>query len=334
MLIRILAILFCFCSFSLIAQTTINDTMIVATVNSFPISLKEYQFCEKKCKASIIQDFQTTYKLKYDENFWNLSSIKPTPTEALKKKAFVSVVELKIQQELARELGLIQDFSYKTFLTNLQAENKRRFDALQNKQVVFGPEQYSEENYFDYLFTNLVIQIKKKLSENTLGISDNQLRQIYEKRKNKLYKLDDFVQIQRVTLETNAKNNIDLSKLTNKIMFNMINKDLDIVKLNDLFSCLCKITADTLTFDPSKYTIMEGETQAEIKRIVNNFKPKQKVYLKQDSRKIEIYKILQRKPLGFRSFESIKNGLKSIEINKLYSEYITKRLSEAIIVQY
>ena len=51
----------------------------------------------------------------------------------------------------ASKAGLVPNPSYSSFLTQLEAENARRFDAVQAGEVIYGPEQYSEANYRAYL---------------------------------------------------------------------------------------------------------------------------------------------------------------------------------------
>ncbi len=51
----------------------------------------------------------------------------------------------------ASKAGLLPNPGYSAFLTQLDAENSRRFEAVQAGEVIYGPQQYTEENYRAYL---------------------------------------------------------------------------------------------------------------------------------------------------------------------------------------
>lgn len=62
-------------------------------------------------------------------------------------------------------------------------ENQKRQHSIQHQQVIFGPVSFHEHNYFEYAFSNIVLELQKKLvQEGILSNNNNliQLNQEYE----------------------------------------------------------------------------------------------------------------------------------------------------------
>jgi len=97
-------------------------------------------------------------------------------------------VQIKIQQIEAKKYGVVSDISYLGFLKALEVENLRRLEAKRNNKVIYGPVQYSEDVYYNYLFSNMVVRLKSVLSEEVFDVSIGKLKEAYEKDKDSLYR--------------------------------------------------------------------------------------------------------------------------------------------------
>lgn len=312
----LLLITLIFISIPIKAQNTVVDS-VLATVNSTPITRNEFKLFKQKLKSSVFQELQ--------------SNQIPLTSDSLKQRILKKAVEIKIQQLLAQQLGLIQDISYKNFYTEFQIENQRRADAIAKKQVIYGPVQFSEINYFDYHFSELILKIKKELSKSTLQLSDNQILAIYESKKNDLFKLNDYFLIQRFDIKFKKLN--DSAQISTEIQ----RFKTDISKNPVVNSAIYKhlvLKSDTLVINPLKYQTLEGENEAELLKIVGELKAGEIKTVENQPGRTEIYKILERKPMGFQSFESVKSSLKRTETDRLYTKYIKNLCSKAIIEQF
>lgn len=145
-----------------------DDSSIVAKVNGYPIYNEEFQQRVNEKKAEVFNYFSKKYKVEDSRTFWSTSFEGEVPNEMVRKKAFDECIRIKVQQIWAKDQGLIKDISYRTFLKDLKTENRRRTKALKNNEIIYGPEQYGEVEYFSYRFINLVIKLKEKLSEKEL----------------------------------------------------------------------------------------------------------------------------------------------------------------------
>jgi hypothetical protein len=100
-----------------------------------------------------------------------------------------------VEQTLAKANGVIADISYSSFLESLAAENERRKKALSASEPIYGPKQYGEDTYFVYRFSNMVIELKRRLGRSELRPTEEQLREHYESVKDTLYKLEDTIKV-------------------------------------------------------------------------------------------------------------------------------------------
>ena len=156
----VILLLFLFVHLELIAQ---NDTKIIATINGEPIAVGEFDLFASQNRSKVIQHFRNNYNTDYSEKFWGKRIKGDSPLELLKKMTFEDLIELKIQQLLAREYGIVEHIDYINFLKKLSAENIRRANKIAKAEAIYGPKVYSKEVYFDYLISNMVIQLKDSL---------------------------------------------------------------------------------------------------------------------------------------------------------------------------
>ncbi len=161
------------------------DYDVIATVNGEPISIQLFQRQISLNRSVVYSYFHKKYKIDNPSKFWTTQYDKEVPAEVIKKKAIDDCVEIKLQHILAKDKGIIPDITYKTFLENLKQENIRRKKVLTQNGVIYGPEQYTEKTYFDYIFSNMQIKLKTKLGQDTFHISNDELQNFHESRKSK-----------------------------------------------------------------------------------------------------------------------------------------------------
>lgn len=171
-----------------------NDNDYVAQVNGEKISVLEFRNAMAENRNKIYDYFRQNYDVSDHAGFWKQSVNGEIPIEMLKQKSMEQCARVKIEQILAKQQGIIDDISYQGFLKNLEAENKRRKTAVENNQVIFGPVQYTEEVYFKYVLSNMVISLKDKLQE--IEVNDDEIQEYYEENK-QLYKIPDTINIER-----------------------------------------------------------------------------------------------------------------------------------------
>jgi hypothetical protein len=168
------------------AQNTKVEVGAAFYVNGEPISKEEFCHFSSQERASVIQYFRDKYKIDYGNDFWNTCCEGTTPAEFLIKRIIDTLSYIKIQQIQAKKRGLIIDISYSKFLNELNAENTRRAVAKKNNTPIYGPVQYSDMVYYNYRFSNLVIQLKTKLNDELFKVTEEALVAFYVKERKSL----------------------------------------------------------------------------------------------------------------------------------------------------
>ncbi|WP_145021022.1 hypothetical protein [Paenibacillus sp. Y412MC10] len=162
---------------------TKHHAEVIATVNGVPVHINEFRRAITANKAGVISYFYEKYGAEPSPAFWTTSYGGQIPLEMIKQRALETSVNIKIQQIIAQEQGVLRDIDEDSFIQSLERENKRRQKAIRDHQVVFGPASYSEDAYFEYVMTNAIVSVKNHLMEQDWKPDEQQLKLFYESRK-------------------------------------------------------------------------------------------------------------------------------------------------------
>ena len=159
---------------------TVGANEQVATVNGQPIPMRELQIYLSKDRAAVLARYQSNPAAGKGDRFWNQIVDGGTPAELLTQSAMADVKKTTVQLQLAAQYKLIADPSYSSFLTAFNAENNRRATAIANHQPVYGPVQYTEANYLDYVIGQYAYELEPKLeADGSLPVTDADLNAYY-----------------------------------------------------------------------------------------------------------------------------------------------------------
>jgi hypothetical protein len=160
----------------------------VLFVNRQSIGAEEFAWFMQQERAGVFQFVKAKFNLDYGTNFWDRElSGGDTPRSLLRQRTVERIVREKVQQLLFRELGLVQDTGYASFLKNLEAMNNERESAARQGQVIYGPVRYSALQYYEYWMTNLRLRAIEKLSQSRWNVSDAQVKDFYERNKERYH---------------------------------------------------------------------------------------------------------------------------------------------------
>ena len=165
---RLSVVLFVVGQFFGYAQSSIPKSEIVAYIDGEPVSKEEFAFFAQKNKFKVIAMYRNNHKLEYHAGFWQDKSTKTTPGDVLKSITLDNIKHVKVQFILAKQYGIIENISFRAIQELLEKENIERKIALSKNRVIYGPEQYTMDNYFDYLTSNMVIKLKDYMVRNEI----------------------------------------------------------------------------------------------------------------------------------------------------------------------
>ena len=172
-------------------STRSND---IAYINHTPISKREFEILLENNKTKIISEFHCDNVKMQDVKFWHTAVNGKSPAESLCEKTLQDCIRSKSIQMLACKYEILTNCSYDTFLKTLSAENQTRRQNLLQHEPVYGPNQYTEKNFYEHYILNISLEIQKKMAEQSCVENDNIYKQYFEEIKDQYFKREDSVE--------------------------------------------------------------------------------------------------------------------------------------------
>lgn len=186
----------------------------VAFVDGEPVTADELRMFMNNLKTEVSTSYQEKYGVsQIDDHFWKKDFSGSSPIQTLRNKALDEAVTVKVKQMIGKKLGLVQDISYKAILNNLNAENKRRAEAVSKNEIIFGPEKFSIDTYFTYYMSNMEADSIQQLMLNEMKPTGQEMRDYYDANKEMLFKHPDYIKIKKYAISfVDANNQTDENK--------------------------------------------------------------------------------------------------------------------------
>jgi hypothetical protein len=155
-------------------------TAVVATIDGQDIPVRELALYLAQERAATFTHFRQKFGADDGPHFWTTPHDGQTPAAYLRERALADVTRATVELDLAHRQGLVADSGYDAFLHNWQTENARRRKAVAAHQVIYGPVQYTESNYFTYVLSNLAAALRDRLTDTrAITTPDTALRSYF-----------------------------------------------------------------------------------------------------------------------------------------------------------
>lgn len=164
------------------------EQRVVAEVDGEPVTEVEFRRALSRERSGVIEQFKRTYGAVVDEAFWQRDYDGVTPLETVKRRALDTVARMKVQLRLAERHGLIADASYEGLLREMERENAARAKALAAGLPVYGPSRFEQADFVDFYLGRLTLELKDKLAESELDMTEERLKQHYQEVKDELFR--------------------------------------------------------------------------------------------------------------------------------------------------
>lgn len=315
---------------------THHEDAYIATVDGVEIHVSEFQRAIDANRAGIIKYFHEKYDAAPSAAFWTTPyGGNEIPLELIKKKALEDSINQKIRQILAKEQGVLPDISYAGLMQNFNLENQRRQQAIKNHQVIFGPAQYTEEAYFEYVMANTVLSVKNHLMEHDWKPSEQQLITFYEANKRRLYHAPATVKVRQLSLSfLDANRNVDTllktqekrkietarEKISSGLSFEQVVKDL----IQD-----GRVTEQVYNLDSYRHHVRSPVAQASADLL-----PGEVSEIIEENGSFYLMLCMEKDQLGskYLEFDGIREQVLKDYIDNQYEEYVRDRLADAKVV--
>jgi hypothetical protein len=329
---RILLLLFLLIFTDLYSQK-LTDTSVVVQINGEVINFREFNLFAQKERASVIQYYRVNYGMEYTQEFWIKAYNGVTPTEYLKKQTIDALKMTVLQQAEAKKQGLIDNIGYANFLINFEKENKRRLEARSKGQVIYGPVQYSEEGYFDYLFSNLVNKLKNDLYAKEFLI-DKSLQLFYDLNRSRFCNRGFNTKIRvEILIPKNTElvnSDVSLSDNFRQLSFG-VSDTLNPTKVIEKQNSSYLYRVQDFIFNDTIRASEEVERSIEmINGVANRLNAGQTSGIINFHNSYYKVKVVDRQSLGFSDLRECRN-IQNFYLDSLYNRYLQNLASKAIV---
>lgn len=311
-----------------------NDSdFSVLTVNGEPVYSQEFKLIMGDNIPIIYSYFKTKHGVEGTKDFWTTNFEGEKPLEFLKKKTLDKVIEIKTEQILCKKKGIIKDISYPVFLESLKNENNLRKEKIKKGQVIYGPQEYGEKEYFFYLLSNQIIDLKDELLQTDFAIRDEALKKLYEEQKNSEFVKPPQMKVEVLGLIWNAKNtNAGYYAFKEEVRLadEKLKANVSIKEISDYFSkkANMKIKLSEVKIDENNIKTGADEFYEAWSQMVK-LKMGEKGSNYNENGDYYIYKCIEKLSTGYRPFEEVKDAVKSNYINEKFSELLHRTKSQA-----
>jgi len=152
------------------------------TINGVEIPEEEFRMFLQDEKATTANEFSQAYAAEYDEYFWDSEFDRNNPTKVAKENALSKLVQVKIEQQLAVQYGVIRSASFDYINTQMNKEESK-----------YGAESLEELQKYMLYHSKLFIETKNKYKLKAVSVPEPELRHYYEVNKKDRFTLPDQV---------------------------------------------------------------------------------------------------------------------------------------------
>lgn len=104
----------------------------------------------------------------YEEEYSFLSHVFTGGMGEENNRADDRVAFAKIEQQMLKDYGIVEDISYSAFCEKLKEENAGRKEAIQAGEKIYGPKEYDARVYYDYIYSEAKERLIKEVLVNQI----------------------------------------------------------------------------------------------------------------------------------------------------------------------
>lgn len=295
-----------------------EDIETVATINGEPIQSSEFlMILNYNYAAKTYNYFSNTYGVKDYKGFWSNVYGDEKPIEYAANLVLEELVRIKSEQILMKEYGVITDATYEFFSNELQKENNRRKIAVEKKEVIYGPEQYSDYQYYSHVFSTNVNKLKRILEKERFTIQENDLREAYEHMKEDYFMNPYHIQVEKISMSKTEQ--------ADEIMKKLRGGDPKDNVLEKIKKANKDILIETQTFNEDSAKT-DYELNPKLLVEAKKIKAGEISGIIDENNRLTIMKGIAVKERGFQDFDTVKEQIIIQMIDEKYEELVQNRM--------
>jgi hypothetical protein len=135
----------------------------VASIDGHPVTRDELIFHMRRLEPTVQNELRNAHRQRGPFD-WSMSVGDGTALDRLTSRALDEIERDKMTFVLAEEHGIAVPIDHEDLLAQLADENDRRANALTSGEIVYGVTEFSAEEYYSHLRTQITTALKKQLS--------------------------------------------------------------------------------------------------------------------------------------------------------------------------
>lgn len=297
-----------------------QDEKALFTINEVSIPKEEYAMFLQDQKALTVNYFTQTYGAEYDADFWSTEYGEEVPIEVAKEAALEKLIRIKVEQQVAKDLGIVGDTYFNTMV-----------EQLEKNKSIYGAENMDLFQKYLVYHSKLVLEAKEKFKNSYQKINEKTLKAKYEELKEVLFDTPDQLNVMEITIEVLKGN--DSESVLNEVV-----KDIDQeISIDDLINKY-KDRA-IITTKEKDYGIYEGkdsdfsEQDFMLKETAYTLEPGEMTIMIESENIYYILICMERKINGVADFEKVKSVVEEIVKEEAYEAYIDGLVGEVKIIK-
>lgn len=160
-IVLVIAIIICVISY-------LHKKDIAFYVNGYPIYTQEVNIVANKIKLQQRQLFAKKSGQSLQDLDFSKEVDGKTGYEYYAKAVIDELKRIKVLQIDSKKNGIYDNIDYIDIKKEMESINKNRLDDKLQGKVVYGVVQYDEEQYYDYINSNLYLQNQRYLEKNNI----------------------------------------------------------------------------------------------------------------------------------------------------------------------
>lgn len=193
----------------------------VMEINGQDVTKEEYQSEIKRFQAQVKSRYSTDEANRKD--FWTTQLDGETPLSVIMDLAKEDLIYKKTLSSMAKEKGIQADMDYSAIKSSMEEENASRSQKETSGEITYGLSAYTEETYYQYVYTELEAELIEKLKKEQ-ELSREDLETAYDERQND-YRYDIGVKV--LAAETKAENAAELQEAAEAIRADKSREELE-----------------------------------------------------------------------------------------------------------
>ncbi|WP_152394744.1 hypothetical protein [Paenibacillus guangzhouensis] len=299
---------------------------VVFTIDQAKVTEGEFELFLQNYKALTTSYFKRTYNADYDENFWNSTYNGENPLDYAKRKAMDDLKQVKIEQMLMQEQGIVSDISFAAFLKQFKKENEERQEKVRKGEPIYGPQQYGASEYYSYVQNMNRQRWMDSLTKEAMNTqSEKTLQSMYEEMKQEFFHQGYSYTYEKISLSGTTEAQHVLETLRQEATSYRSTKD-DIGRLN----LSQAIHVERLSLDMDDVS-KDDDLAHNLNQLFMQMKPGSFSGIDSYGEDTVMYRLIAIQDKGYESYTKVRMAVVQMAVQKQVELQISQRLSKAVV---